>query len=107
MCWITTLAVRWELSSLVETMEMMSEYKPSVRTEILAIPPQKKRQIMEIVKDANRTLKQWCEATGIVHFIEIDLSGKDMGRGVVMNREVEKEDGNIYCYRFCEGFLVK
>ena len=55
---------------------------------ILAIPPQKDRQIMEIVKDSNRTLKQWCEATGIVHFIENDLGDKDM---VVMNSEGKRE----------------
>ena len=46
---------------------------------------------MKIMKDANHTLKQRCEATRIVHFIETDLSNTDMGRGVVMNREGKRK----------------
>ena len=56
----------------------------NIRFGILAIPPVKDELLMDVVQQANNSLKERCNANEVVHFIDTNLESADI-KGTSLN----------------------
>ena len=69
---------RHEIQSIIENAESLSDDR-GIQVGVLPIPPSKDMREMEAINEANVTLEQRCLATGIVQFINTNLTPRDRG----------------------------